>query len=426
MAAVISIIVISILAYGVMRFKQIKVDKRAILIALVLEVIGAAFCISEVINEKNGFEGVLERNPAGEGDYEKELTAKLGDASYDVSIDVGQQAVSRDEAYTYIDSAISEIEESFLKDNPGIEAVSGTVEMRDSYASGMVEADWTLDSHGVMSPDGTLRLDKLKEPTEVTACAVLTCGEVSSPYEITFTVVPPSIQTEEGFRYALSKYLEKENEEKKYSSTLEIPDELGGQRIEWSELRSHTGEEIAIFGFVIFFVLIFAEREEVRRAKLKRQQELSRDYPDIVGRLSLFVGAGITPKSAFERMGKWYEGYLDENGSKERPGFEAVLKMNRRIADGAGEIEGYKLLGEDTHHKDFRKLSLMLTQNLRKGSRDLIEQLEKEERNAYEDRKQKARIAGEEASTKLLIPMLMMLSVLLVVLILPSIWGMGI
>lgn len=405
--------------------KKVRLDKRIIVIAFVLEIAGSIVCAIDAYNDHKAFDGVLYRNPVGEGDHEEELKASYDESTYEVVVEVSERGLDEQSARDHLDKAIAEIEGSFLGENENVNEVYNPVIMREEYVNGIVTCDWTLDSHGVMSPDGTIRFDNLDKPTQVTAYAALSCEDSMSPYEITFTVVPPPIGSEAGFRYELSKLLEKADEESRLSDTMTVPKEMNGKPIVWKEKESHTGEELSLFGIAAFFLLLFGGWEEEKRQRKMRQQELSYDYPDIVSRLSLFVGAGITPKASFERMGNWYSSYLNEPKATVRPGFEAVRVMNRRMADGVSETESYRLFGEDTGHKDYRKLALMLCQNLKKGSRDLIDQLEKEERNAYEDRKQKAKIAGEEASTKLLVPMLMMLGVLLVVLILPSIWGMG-
>ena len=59
-------------------------------------------------------------------------------------------------------------------------------------------------------------------------------------------------------------------------------------------------------------------------------------------------------------------------------------------------------------------------QSLKKGSRDLRDQLEQEERAAYDERRINAKVAGEEASLKLLLPMMGMLGVIFIVLMVPA------
>ena len=97
----------------------------------------------------------------------------------------------------------------------------------------------------------------------------------------------------------------------------------------------------------------------------------------------------------------------------------------RKMMDGMGEIAALEDMGQKSESKEYRKLAMLLVQNLRKGSKDLIATLEKEEQYAFEMRKQRAIRAGEEASTKLLLPMAGMLFIVIVILIVPALMQLG-
>ena len=60
----------------------------------------------------------------------------------------------------------------------------------------------------------------------------------------------------------------------------------------------------------------------------------------------------------------------------------------------------------------YRSLAVLLTQNLKKGSKGLLELLKQESQEAFEERRRQAKTTGEKASTKLLLPMGMMLAVI--------------
>ena len=62
----------------------------------------------------------------------------------------------------------------------------------------------------------------------------------------------------------------------------------------------------------------------------------------------------------------------------------------------------------------------MLAQNLRKGSGGLTELLTREAEDAFEDRKNLAKKLGEEAGTKLMIPLFLMLIVVFAIVIIPA------
>ena len=67
------------------------------------------------------------------------------------------------------------------------------------------------------------------------------------------------------------------------------------------------------------------------------------------------------------------------------------------------------------------KLASLLQTNLRKGTSHIRELLEVEVNGAFEKRKNLAKIKGEEATTKLLFPMLLMLVVVMAIIMIPAV-----
>ena len=63
----------------------------------------------------------------------------------------------------------------------------------------------------------------------------------------------------------------------------------------------------------------------------------------------------------------------------------------------------------------------LLSQNVKKGTRDLLLMMESEEQSALQVRKEIARKKGEEAGTKLLFPMMILLGVVMLIVILPAV-----
>lgn len=84
------------------------------------------------------------------------------------------------------------------------------------------------------------------------------------------------------------------------------------------------------------------------------------------------------------------------------------------------EEQAYENFAKRCGHPKYRTLSALLIQNLKKGNRQLLDILEKESAEAFEERKRYARVQGEAAATKLLIPMVLMLFIVLIILIVPA------
>lgn len=99
--------------------------------------------------------------------------------------------------------------------------------------------------------------------------------------------------------------------------------------------------------------------------------------------------------------------------------------MNRKIKDGEDEESAINALGDSLQNKGFRKLTMLLAQSRRKGNAELRDQMEQEERESYDRRRMDARVAGEEASLKLLMPMMGLLGVIFIVLMVPAFMQMG-
>ena len=161
--------------------------------------------------------------------------------------------------------------------------------------------------------------------------------------------------------------------------------------------------------------------ESLKKAEAERKEELLRQYPDMVSKLSLLLGAGMTLNGAWERIVKNYQLQLAQKRSGQAEVYEQMLIAYREIQDGMGELKAYERFGARCATPQYRKLSTLIVQNLRKGSASLSKLLEKEVTDAFTVRKNHAKKAGEEAGTKLLLPMMLMLCIVLVIILVPAI-----
>ena len=307
--------------------------------------------------------------------------------------------------------------------------------MRDSYVGGKVSAEWTFSDYEQLSGAGRVTY---KNGGIVYANALLTCyGEVEN-YEFPFRVVEPDPGTKEGFLYYIQKEVRKAEHTSLRKSSFRLPEKVRDEELIWKRKSSYRGLILMALGAATVAkgssdavvaagstgaAMAFGLREEERRKDKARKEELSRDYPKIVNDLSLYVSAGISLREAMLRVYKQYE--KSGRSKEKRPGFEVIGKVCHEIHDGKSEMIAYEGMGTETDHRSYRKLAMLLTQNLKKGTAGLSGALEQEAREAFEERKVRARIAGEQASTKLLLPMMMQLGIVIVILVVPALLTMG-
>ncbi len=142
------------------------------------------------------------------------------------------------------------------------------------------------------------------------------------------------------------------------------------------------------------------------------------DYPQIVSKLVLLLGAGMTIKGAFTKIAQDYESSLTKG--KERFAYEEMLLCVREMDSGVSEADAYLRFSTRCRLQKFVKLGALLSQNLKRGASGLLDSLSEEERDAFEERKSTARRLGEEAGTKLLAPMGIMLIIVIVIVVIPA------
>ena len=106
------------------------------------------------------------------------------------------------------------------------------------------------------------------------------------------------------------------------------------------------------------------------------------------------------------------------------PGDKVKLEtkiVKRKGPMGVGEATAYEEFGQRCGNLHYLKFGFLLSQDLKKGSAGLVELLEQEAENGMEERKSLARKLGEEAGTKLLLPMMLMLILVVVILMVPAV-----
>ena len=97
--------------------------------------------------------------------------------------------------------------------------------------------------------------------------------------------------------------------------------------------------------------------------------------------------------------------------------------MCNELESGISETEAYMHFGRRCRLRQYSRLSSLLVQNLRRGNDTLLQVLQEEARTSFEERKNLARELGEEAGTKLLLPMMIMLGVTMLIIIVPAYFG---
>lgn len=396
------------------------------LIIAVMVTLGVGLTIYDFVETRINYDNYLQRNSVGAGNNTEELELEYLDEKTNLEIEVKEQSLSESEIEKYFDKAIEEIDASYLGKNKSASEIHDDLVIKKSYVDGIVKASWQFDNYSIISSDGKVRLEKADaDGTLVTALVTLSYEESERLYSFSVIVSPYAKDSEEGLKLAIKEAVYTANDSNRESELMELPKTVDDINLIWKKKMDFRGLKLVILGIAAVVAIKIGEKSEEKKVVKVEIAQKEADYPLIVSELSILMGAGMSFRGALEKMTSSYQKKKEATGQI-KAGYEDMAITYRRITDGAGEIKAIESLGKESNCKEYRKLAMLLSQNLKKGSRDLLNNLEKEEMAAFEMRKQRAIRLGEEASTKLLLPMGGMLMIVMVILIVPALMQMNI
>lgn len=200
---------------------------------------------------------------------------------------------------------------------------------------------------------------------------------------------------------------------------MTLPSSIAGTPVQWSEKREESSLLIFLLILTAGILASCSKDQEIHRSLRKRERELALDYPLVISKMTLFLGAGMSVRNIFYRLGDEYKDKRRKGGAK-RYVYEEILLVCRELDSGISETAACADFGKRCRSRQYSKLSALLTANLTKGNGALLKALQEEAEHSFEERRGIARQMGEEAGTRLLLPMLMMLGITLVIIMIPA------
>lgn len=364
------------------------------------------------------------RNSQGKGSKKEELQVKLQgeEEKAEVEIDVAEQQYSREEIRELFAKVSGGMEQLILGRNKSLDRIEYDMELLTKAPGEPVEISWELSQYDVMNVRGELQRENLdKAGTLVGLRAVLTYSENEEEqalYECTVCVYPRKLSEEEERQSRLTEELQKKEEDNRTRRTWELPDKLLGKKASYYKKMNSRGAVLITMAVLSGILLYALEIQNQGKEKEQKKRQMLLDYPEIVNKMTLFIGAGMTVKRAWQKIVEDYERQKGLMG--ERYAYEEMKKACHEMGSGVAESESYEKFGRRCDIQVYIRFGALLSQNLRKGTKGLTQLLKQESLQAYEDRKARAKRLGEEAGTKLLLPMFLMLAIVLVIVIVPA------
>ena len=295
----------------------------------------------------------------------------------------------------------------------------------------------------LMDSDGTLHNETLAPGTVVTGYLSLimstdivptsTDGETkylktqyhSAPYRIYVGIVPRALSRYESLLLQLQQAITTEDEGSLGENMLSLPTEIDGQRIYYSEHEDRCYLLLPLLGVIAAMAIYMRQGQARRTEKKQREALLMLDYSELVSKLMVYIGAGLTVRNALETISQHFDALIARGIKEDRPLYQELRTMVIQFRRNMPESEIYLSFGRRVNLKPYTKLVSLIEQNRMNGARNLRAMLELEMEDAFEQRKTTARRLGEEAGTKLLLPLFIMLGIVMIIVIVPAMSALG-
>lgn len=367
-------------------------------------------------------EGSIIKNTYGQG--KKYINVRLetenGDYGQTRTLAVEERIFTEEELEAFFEKGIQKLEKQILGENRGIDAVQSNLHLPLVLEGCPFELTWESSDYFLMDHKGNIQKSEIDPEGE---SLILTCRfryrEWERDYQLPLLIRPAEKTKDEIWEEQIQRALAQAEEEQRHEESYRLPDTIGEEKVTWTEVLSD--HSLSLFALVLFAgcTIYLLQDKDLHQKTQERGKQMLSEYPVLINRLTLYLGAGMTIKGAFQKIALDYRARREKTGKKNYV-YEEMLCTCYEMQGGVSEGSAYDRFGRRCGLQPYTRLAGLLNQSLKKGNAALLKDLQKEAEDAQEERRNQARKKGEEAGTKLLLPMMMMLGIVMVLVMVPA------
>ena len=419
--------------------QQIYIHKVKKCSVIILTFLCALLCLALSSASDTSSDNVreLERADYGQGTRNYELEFDYRDKSDTVSISVDQVKLDEQGIRNLFERSYEAVYKKLLGENESADAVTRPLDFITEYSG--FNIFWNIEDKDLMGYNGQSKIEIGEgQSALVNISATFSMDDVNQMFSYPIRLVSPVLDERQKLLRSIIKEIEASNDI--HDQRVELPDRIDGDSIAFHRVSGHDTVLVFVMAVMAIAVIILFYDRKLENAFNERKDQLMMDFSRIVSKISLLYEAGLSIHGAFERIVSDHERSV-KTGKKELlheklfrakneyPSDYAYLEMKlalEKIRNGESEASAYAQFGKRCGLQPYIKLGNLLERNLSKGSKGMRELLKEEVDNAFEQRKRIARKKGEQASTKMLLPMTLLLLVVVAIIAFPALLSLGI
>ncbi len=318
---------------------------------------------------------------------------------------IQENRYSEAEMSVLYEKLLKELPEIVLGDNASWDRVSEDLYLPERMSAYPFTLTWSSDNPQILSESGTL-LRQSSASVSLTLTVSYYSFERVVNFPVTVAEKPPE------YEEVVERTAEQAEEASRGENVITLPEEINGEKVVWKTKRKGGNLWAAGLGTGAALFYWFGTEWQQKKEREKKIAVMEEEYPAIVNKLTLYLGAGLSIGNSWKKIA--------EKGYGKNPVYEEMLYASREIEGGVSEAAAFENFGKRVGQKHYVKLTALLTQSLQKGNTQLFNTLRQEVTALSEERSAASRRKGEEASTRLLFPMMLMLAMTMVLIMYPA------
>lgn len=368
---------------------------------------------------------VLERNPPGMGDKEIQMEFQTEQGRFPVNLKLAERSYREDELETIFEQGRLWLDDVWLGENVSSQTVIYNLYFPTEIETLGLAVRWETESYRWVQTDGIIT-DEAREmaPLDMTVRAVLSYGDKERTVDYPIRIITPEKDEKTVLQESVTKVLEGLQSDQKTEAELILPENIGEMSLTWYDREKTIWPKVFVFGNICLILVYFCQEERRMQQFKDREDGLRQDYPEIVYRFVLLIGSGMTVRAAWEKITSDYQRWRERTGKK-RWGYEEMEMAVREMNYGIPELKAYESFGKRCGTQGYIRLSSLLIQQVKRGARGMNQLLVQEVGEAEALRRENARKSAEEAGTRLILPMILLMTVVFAVLMIPAFLSMN-
>lgn len=363
--------------------------------------------------------GFIEREQETEVDILVEMEKDGVENKEKLHFQLPERQLTQKERQECHDELEQYLKKCILGKNLSLDQVNRKLVLPESIKGGEVLLKWTVDER-YMRTDGRLR--KAKIPTggiSTSLMAAISYRGWKDEIILPIVLLTKPLTLQEQMIKTVKREIKRSIQSQDKSGQIQLPNEIDGISLNYRNVPKQRDFTPVFAAVAVMLILPLWWKEKEKKKLLQRSSQLLLDYPGFVNQIMLLLSAGMTVRGALERVSEEYE-KKRKQGAPKRYAYEELWGLCQDIRNGVPEGTSIEAFGIRCQLLPYTKFAAILCQSRKRGTTGVTQLLNAEACETFEKRKEHVKRLGEEAGTKLLFPLLLMLILVIGIIMIPA------